>query len=93
MKSDATTKVIVAALRAAGAIVHYLDPHSSGAGLPDLLCGFRGYSYLMEVKRVGGKLTPSQATWHAEWKGDHVHVVHTAIEALNVIGLEARPSE
>jgi hypothetical protein len=87
VKSDAPTKAIVECLRAAGTSVHYLDPHRSGAGLPDLLVGFRGYTYLMEVKRVGGKLNPKQTEWHANWKGDHVHVVHDAIEALRVIGL------
>jgi hypothetical protein len=45
-RRDANEKEIVLALEKVGAAVQRLD----GDGLPDLLCGFRGQLYLIEVK-------------------------------------------
>ncbi len=39
--------------------------HEVGAGVPDLLVGFRNKNYLIEVKVPGGRLTPAQlGLWH-----------------------------
>lgn len=40
-----------------------------GHGVPDLLVGFRGRNYLVEVKSEKGKLTPDQETFFQTWKG------------------------
>jgi hypothetical protein len=84
---------IIAALRAAGASVTQI----SGKGVPDLLVGFRGATYLCEVKapvgprggasRSGQKLAASQKKFKAEWRGSPVHVVRSVEAALNVIGV------
>jgi hypothetical protein len=90
VNSDKPTAAIVAALRAAGCSVSYLDPQgfSYAKGLPDLLVGVRGRTFLLEVKRdAKAKRRPSQEKWHAEWRGSFVHVVTTTGEALAAVGL------
>jgi hypothetical protein len=83
-KIDANQTVIIQALRKAGASVQPL--HTVGGGVPDLLCGFRGRNYLLEVKDgskppSAQKLTPDQVIWHDLWRGD-VCLVRTPEEAI-----------
>lgn len=73
---------IVSALRSAGAMVEHL--HNVGGGCPDLLVGFRGRNYLLEIKTGRGKLSRIQKDWYLLWKGQVV-VVRDSIEALSVI--------
>ena len=82
-KADKNQVEIVNALRAAGATVQHL--HTVGRGCPDLLVGFRGVNYLMEVKMPGKKLTLDERKWMIGWKGD-IHVVSSIEYALAVIG-------
>ena len=86
-KVDQNQAEIVAALRAVGASVECL--HSVGGGVPDLLVGSRGVTYLMEVKTATGSLTPDQERWHPAWRGQ-VAVVRSVAEAYAVIGVEVR---
>jgi len=79
---DANQLEIVSALRSAGAMVSHL--HNVGDGCPDLLVGFRGRNFLLEVKTGSGKLNRTQQDWHLLWKGQ-VAVVRDSIEALSVI--------
>jgi len=71
-RTDANQAELVKALRKVGATVQPL--HAVGSGCPDLLVGFRGVNYLIEVKD-GEKspsqrvLTPDQVEWHHLWKG------------------------
>ena len=51
----------------------------------DLLVGFRGANYLLEVKTATGKLRVKQEGFIRRWKGQ-VHVVRSVDEALAVIG-------
>jgi len=46
-RRDDNEELIVSTLRAAGASVTVIG---MGDGVPDLLCGFRGTTYLLEVK-------------------------------------------
>ncbi len=62
-----------------------MDPGDK-PGRPDLLVGFRGETYLLEVKSPKGRLEDSQVTWHADWRGRPVAVVRTPTEALRAIG-------
>lgn len=84
---DANQRQIVAALRAIGATVQLL--HTVGRGVPDLLVGFRGINYLLEIKD-GAKppskrrLTPDERRWHELWRGQ-VAVVSSVDEALEAI--------
>ncbi len=85
---DANQPAIVAALKGVGATVQHL--HTLGQGCADLLVGYRGSNYLLEVKD-GDKppsrrrLTEDEKRWHAEWRGQ-VDVVENEQEALVVIG-------
>ena len=84
---DANQAVITKALRAIGASVQPL--HTVGDGCPDLLVGYRGTNWLLEVKD-GSKppsarqLTPEQAQWHGYWRGP-VHIVTSVDEAILLI--------
>jgi hypothetical protein len=96
-KRDACEKWIVKALESAGATVSKLD----GKGIPDLLVGYRGRTYLMECKDpVNGKrnsrsgnagkanelgLRDSQWDWWQAWKGARPAIVTTPAEALAVL--------
>lgn len=88
-KVDRNQAEIVGALRAVGASVQPL--HAVGQGCPDLLVGFRGRCFAIEVKDgllppSARKLTPAQVEWHGAWRG-HVAVVTSAEEATAAIGV------
>jgi len=85
-KTDANQSAIIAVLREVGATV--VDLSAVGKGVPDLLVGFRGATYLLEVKNVKGKnrTTPDQDVFYAWWRGASVSIVRTADEALLAIG-------
>ena len=79
--------MIVKQLRAIGATVQSLA--DLGKGVPDLLVGWRGKNWLMEVKDwkqppSKRRLTPDEKKWHQSWNGQ-VHVVETFDEALKII--------
>ena len=82
-KVDANHGVIVAALRQVGASVQ--DLAKVGQGCPDILVGYRGQNYLMEIKTNKGKATLPQIAWDTFWQGQVV-VVRDVDEALHVIG-------
>lgn len=88
-KKDDNQDEIVEALRAAGASVAITSAQHKG--FPDLVVGYDGKTYLMEVKdgsKVPSKqrLTPDQERFFADWKG-HVCVVNSVDAALAVLGL------
>jgi len=85
---DRNQPMIVKGLRQIGASVQSLA--TMGGGCPDLLVGYQGENYLMEIKDPDAPknkrdLTPDQVKWHAEWKGI-INVVETLDEAFRVIG-------
>lgn len=84
---DDNQKKIVDELRQFGASVQSLA--SVGDGCPDLLIGFGGVNYLMEVKDGNKtasqrKLTKKQEEFFADWDGS-VFVVKNTKEALEVL--------
>lgn len=81
-KVDQNQAEIIDALRRVGASVYPL--HFAGKGCPDLIVGFRGRNYLIEVKSSRGKLNADQRTFHQAWRG-HVCVVRSAREAIDAI--------
>jgi hypothetical protein len=94
-RADINQAEIVQALRQAGRSVQPI--YRLGAGVPDLLCGgpmpcphCGGHfpqNKLLEVKRVRfGALTPDEATWHQNWRGQ-VEVARTIDEALKIAGV------
>ena len=93
-RKDVNHAAIVAGLRAAG--VSVVELHAVGGGVPDLLCGFRGWDALLEVKRPGwAKVTgPRQAATFARqrafaegWRGHQVTRVESLDEALAACGV------
>jgi len=79
---DATQEQIVSALRAAGAYVWII-------GLPvDLLVGYNGQTYLVEVKSGPKKaLTKLQQEFFAKWVGGRLERIEGAEQALRMIGV------
>lgn len=87
-KVDANHAAIVQALRDVGASVQSLA--EVGKGCPDILAGFRGVNFVLEVKRPDAakkrrELDGVQRAWHDGWRGS-VHVVLSVDDALRVIG-------
>lgn len=92
-QSDRNTREICKALREAGAQVYYWKAISRTKGVPDLIVGYMGQTYLLEVKSDGkqsrkGVLSPEQEKFHSEWKGGPIATVHTLEEAKIAIGME-----
>jgi hypothetical protein len=90
-KVDGNQAAVVAALRAVGATVQSLA--SVGGGCPDLLVGYRGRTYLLEVKDgakrpSSRRLRPGQETFRDRWRGATVATVHGPEEALQVVCAE-----
>lgn len=81
-KTDNNQKECVTALRNVGASVALL--HAVGRGVPDLLVGYRGQNWLVEVKSKSGKLTPAQVKWHGIWQGQ-ISIVRNWSDALALI--------
>lgn len=82
-RTDDNHASICKALRAVGVSVEYLK-------LPlDLLCWFRGRTFLIEIKTEDGRLTKDQVEFIARWPGE-IHIVRTEQEALTAaIGVAA----
>ena len=88
-KVDRNQSEIVGMLRTVGCTVQLL--HKVGGGCPDLLVGYHGQNFMLEVKDgelppSGRKLTLPQDVWHSGWRG-HVAVVKDVREALDAIGI------
>ena len=88
-KVDDNQRAVVAALRGVGASVEHL--HRVGGGCPDVLVGYRGVNYVLEVKDgrkppSAQKLTDWQVAWHRDWRGAVV-VVNSPEAALAAIGV------
>jgi hypothetical protein len=79
---DANQDQIVVALRAAGAYVWII-------GLPvDLLVGYKGHTFLVEIKTDAKKrLTPLQEDFFENWGGSTLARVDSPDAALRMIGV------
>lgn len=80
---DANQAEIVDALRRTGATVQLL--HMVGRGCPDVLVGYRGVNYLLEIKTETGTLTPDEVWFFEVWHGQAC-VVRSIEDALKIIG-------
>ena len=81
-RTDANQSEIVNALRLGGATVTSL--HTVGKGCPDIVAGWHGINYLIEIKTDTGKLNSNEIRWHKNWNGQ-VAIVRTVEEAINLI--------
>ena len=87
-RQDANHKEIVKALVGAGAVV--CDLSGVGNGCPDILVGFSGRTFLLEIKDGSKlpsqrKLTEDQVIWHNRWTGGTLRIVESIEAALAVI--------
>lgn len=74
-RTDNNHAEVSKALRAIGVTVEYLK-------LPlDLLCWYRGRTFLIEIKTDEGRLTKDQVEFIARWPGE-IHIVRNAEEAI-----------
>lgn len=75
-RRDSNEADIVAAITAHGISVYPID-------LPcDLLCGYGGVTYLVEIKSgKRGKQTPAQVKFQRDW-GGHYQILRSVDEAL-----------
>jgi hypothetical protein len=84
-RRDSTHAQIRDTLRACGVTVH--DCADLGSDFPDLVCGFRGATFLLEVKGPSGRERPGQAAARLAWRGGAWLVVRTVAEVLAAVGL------
>ena len=79
---DANQDQIVVALRAAGANVWIIS-------LPvDLLVGYKGHTFLVEIKRTAkSRFTPLQRDFFESWCGGTLARVDSPDAALRMIGV------
>jgi len=87
-KADTNQSKIVKVLRAVGATV--TSTHQLGKGFPDIVVGYKGHNYLLEIKDGDKppsqrKLTADEQEWHDKWRGT-VKIVNNETEALTAIG-------
>lgn len=89
-QSDQNTREICKALREAGARVEYWKGFSRQKGVPDLIVGYAGVTWLIEVKSDKGVLSPEQVAWHEAWRkvGGPIATIKTLKEAMAAIGME-----
>lgn len=85
---DANQPEIVKGLRKAGATVLIL---SNLKNCFDILVGFRGVNYIMEIKDgakppSGRKLTEGEQKFADEWQGGQYYIVLDLQQALKIIG-------
>lgn len=90
---DGNHDTIVNALKSVGASI--VDSAGVGDGFPDLIVGYRGANYLIEIKdgrlvQSRRRLRPDQAKFHDTWGGQLVTVINP-MEALVAIGAIAGP--
>lgn len=84
---DSNQKEIVEALKKIGCSVVSLAP--MGRGVPDLLVGYKGHNYLLEIKDgtlppSKQKLTEDEQKFFDSWLGQRA-IVRTSEEAIKVI--------
>jgi hypothetical protein len=59
------------------------DLHEVGHG-PDILVGYGGKSYPMEIKSGDGTLTKHEIEWRDKWRGNY-YVIHNIEEAMQIL--------
>lgn len=83
---DENQRLIVEGLRAIGASVQVLS--AVGHGCPDVLVGYRGHNFPMEIKVGNARLTPAEQEWRNAWQGTH-YIVRSLDEAIAILNFHA----
>ncbi len=63
--------------------------HEVGKGFPDIVVGYKGINYLIEIKDgnkppSARKLTPDEVKFHSNWRGQ-IKIVNNLDEVLNLL--------
>ena len=90
-RTDRNQAEVIRALEKLGATVEPI--RSIRPGVPDLLVGFQGRNYLIEVKTPKtGRLSEAQKFWRDGWKGSKPFVIKTTDDVILWLSLirEAR---
>lgn len=63
--------------------------HEVGKGFPDIVIGYKGVNYLIEIKDgnkplSARKLTDSEVKFHQDWRGQ-IKIVNNLDEVLNLL--------
>jgi len=63
--------------------------HEVGKGFPDIVIGYKGINYLIEIKDgnkppSARKLTPDEVKFHQEWSGQ-ISIIKNLDELLQII--------
>lgn len=82
-KRDENHPEIVDAFRRFGADV--FDAGGVGHGFPDIVVGFRGNTYLAEIKTERGKLKKTQEAFIERYPQIKVHIVRTTDDAKTLL--------
>lgn len=82
---DTNHYTIVHTLKYHGVMV--ADLSQAGSGVPDLLCGYRGVLFCVEVKTATGTLSPLQRQWFDEWHEYPALVLRTPEDVVHVMGV------
>lgn len=84
---DRNEAEIAAAFEKIGATVEHILSDSKG-GIPDLLVGFQGRNYLIEVKvPKEGRLSEIQKVWRDDWSGGKPFVIRSVEDVILWAGL------
>jgi len=88
-RTDDNHKCLVEELREALPEATIFDASGAGRGFPDLVVGWQGRNYLIEVKDPAKtasrrKLTEAQKKLHLSWQGQ-INVCHSAAEICATI--------
>lgn len=65
------------------------ETHMIGDGFPDLVVGFRGQNFLLEVKdgrkpKSDTQLTQAEQKWFESWRGA-AHIVYSVEDAVTLV--------
>lgn len=83
-KTDGNHKDIVTKLKKAG--VSVMDCSSVGRGCPDLVIGYNGQNYLVEIKTIKGKLNELQINFFTTWQGQAI-VIRDVKDIFTFLGI------
>ena len=93
-RSDATQKEIIDVLRKCGVSVGIIG--SGSDGIPDLVIGYRGKTFLCECKTAKEKsgwkwrYKETQIKFHADWKGGRILTFTNAKDAADWVCMMGR---
>lgn len=79
-QNDNNQQEIMHAFRVLGCKV--FDTHTLGGGFPDLVLAYRGAIHLVEVKAIGGKLTPAEMDFCTNYP---VRIVRTVDDVRELV--------